>query len=44
MFSGKTEELLRRLRRAHFARQRTMLFKPRVDNRYVRVRVVSHEG
>src|SRR5579883_1523517 len=44
MFSGKTEELLRRLRRAHFARQRTMLFKPRVDNRYDEVKVVSHEG
>jgi thymidine kinase len=44
MFSGKTEELLRRLRRAHFARQRTILFKPRVDNRYDEVKVVSHEG
>ena len=44
MFSGKTEELLRRVKRARLARQRTMLFKPRVDNRYDEVKVVTHEG
>ncbi|HEY8089637.1 MAG TPA: thymidine kinase [Polyangiaceae bacterium] len=44
MFSGKTEELLRRMKRARLARQRTVLFKPRVDNRYDEVKVVSHEG
>jgi thymidine kinase len=44
MFSGKTEELLRRVKRARFARQRVLLFKPRIDNRYDDVKVVSHEG
>jgi len=44
MFSGKTEELLRRIKRALLARQRTQLFKPRVDNRYDAVKVVTHEG
>lgn len=44
MFSGKTEELLRRIRRARFARQSVQLFKPRVDDRYDAVKVVSHEG
>ncbi len=44
MFSGKTEELLRRVKRAHFAKQRVLLFKPRIDNRYDDVKVVSHEG
>ncbi|HEY6460977.1 MAG TPA: thymidine kinase [Polyangiaceae bacterium] len=44
MFSGKTEELLRRLKRARLARQPVALFKPRVDNRYDAVKVVSHEG
>ena len=44
MFSGKTEELLRRVKRAKLARQRVQLFKPRVDNRYDAVKVVSHEG
>src|ERR1700733_661615 len=44
MFSGKTEELLRRMKRARLARQSTVLFKPRVDNRYDEVKVVSHEG
>jgi thymidine kinase len=44
MFSGKTEELLRRMKRARLARQRTLLFKPRVDDRYDAVKVVSHEG
>jgi thymidine kinase len=44
MFSGKTEELLRRIKRARLARQRVQLFKPRVDDRYDAVKVVSHEG
>ena len=44
MFSGKTEELLRRIKRARLARQHVQLFKPRVDDRYDAVKVVSHEG
>jgi thymidine kinase len=44
MFSGKTEELLRRIQRARLARQRVLLFKPRIDDRYDAVKVVSHEG
>src|SRR4051812_17666950 len=44
MFSGKTEELLRRLKRARLAKQRVLLFKPRVDDRYDAVKVVTHEG
>jgi thymidine kinase len=42
MFSGKTEELLRRLRRAQIAHQRVELFKPIIDNRYHAHDVVSH--
>lgn len=42
MFSGKTEELIRRLRRAEFARQKVEIFKPGVDTRYAEVEVVSH--
>jgi len=44
MFSGKTEELLRRVKRARLARQPVQLFKPRLDDRYDAVKVVSHEG
>jgi thymidine kinase len=44
MFSGKTEELLRRIKRAKLARLPVQLFKPRVDQRYDAVKVVSHEG
>lgn len=44
MFSGKTEELIRRLKRAQFAKQRVEIFKPAVDTRYDDVDVVSHEG
>lgn len=44
MFSGKTEELIRRLRRAKIARQRVVVFKPRVDNRYDEVQIVSHSA
>ena len=44
MFSGKTEELIRRLRRAQFARQRVQIFKPAIDTRYSEEQVVSHQG
>lgn len=44
MFSGKTEELIRRLKRAEFANQKLLLFKPRIDNRYIEDKVVSHRG
>lgn len=43
MFSGKTEELLRRLKRAKFANQKVEIYKPRVDTRYDNVKVVSHD-
>jgi len=43
MFSGKTEELIRRLRRAQFAGLKVEIFKPSVDNRYSETRVVSHD-
>ncbi|RDC65266.1 Thymidine kinase [Adhaeribacter pallidiroseus] len=44
MFSGKTEELIRRLNRATIARQRVEIFKPVVDTRYHRENVVSHNA
>ena len=44
MFSGKTEELIRRLRRAQFAKQRVEIFKPAIDVRYSEEEVVCHEG
>ncbi len=44
MFSGKTDELIRRLRRARIARQRTQVFKPRMDTRYEDGKVTSHAG
>jgi thymidine kinase len=44
MFSGKTEELLRRLRRAEIAKQRVQVFKPRIDTRYHASDVVSHDA
>lgn len=44
MFSGKTEELIRRMKRALFARQKVEIFKPAVDTRYSEEEVVSHEG
>jgi thymidine kinase len=44
MFSGKSEELIRRVRRALIARQRVLVFKPRLDNRYHESHVVSHDG
>jgi thymidine kinase len=42
MFSGKSEELIRRLRRARIARQRVQVFKPTIDDRYSVDRIVSH--
>lgn len=42
MFSGKTEELIRRLRRAQIARRRVQIFKPKLDDRYAHDAVVSH--
>jgi thymidine kinase len=42
MFSGKTEELIRRLRRAQIAKQRVKIFKPRIDARYSQESIVSH--
>jgi len=42
MFSGKSEELIRRLRRAQIARQRVQIFKPRIDTRYAEDQIVSH--
>ena len=44
MFSGKTEELIRRLKRVEFANQNVLLFKPKIDNRYAETAVVSHKG
>lgn len=42
MFSGKTEELIRRLRRAQIAKQKVKIFKPRIDARYSENSIVSH--
>lgn len=44
MFSGKTEELIRRLKRAKIARQKVEIFKPRIDIRYSEEEVVSHDS
>ncbi len=44
MFSGKTEELIRRLRRAQIANQAVAIFKPSIDTRYHETNVVSHQG
>ncbi|MBE6280459.1 MAG: thymidine kinase [Bacteroides sp.] len=44
MFSGKTEELIRRLKRAKFAHQRVEIFKPAIDTRYSEEEVVSHDS
>src|SRR5438045_6471668 len=44
MFSGKSEELIRRLRRAEIARQRVQIFKPAIDARYSANEIVSHSG
>ena len=42
MFSGKTEELIRRVHRTEFAKQKSQVFKPKIDNRYDEEHVVSH--
>ena len=44
MFSGKTEELIRRLKRAKFARQKVEIFKPTIDNRFDEEKVISHDS
>lgn len=44
MFSGKTEELIRRLKRAKIAKQRVEIFKPAIDKRYDDISVVSHDS
>jgi thymidine kinase len=44
MFSGKSEELIRRVKRARFAKQKFLVFKPTIDNRYSEEDVVSHDG
>lgn len=44
MFSGKTEELIRRMKRAIFARQKVEIFQPAMDTRYSEEDIVSHEG
>ncbi|HCY00920.1 MAG TPA: thymidine kinase [Bacteroidales bacterium] len=44
MFSGKTEELIRRLKRARFAKQRIEIFKPHIDSRYSIEDVISHDS
>jgi thymidine kinase len=44
MFSGKTEELIRRVKRAQIARQKVQIFKPGIDNRYHETEVVSHSS
>jgi thymidine kinase len=44
MFSGKTDELIRRLRRAEIAKQKVQVFKPRLDDRYGEDQVASHAG
>jgi thymidine kinase len=44
MFSGKSEELIRRVRRTQFAKQSIVVFKPQLDNRYAEEAIVSHNG
>jgi len=44
MFSGKTEELIRRIKRARIANQKTLIFKPITDSRYDKEKVVSHDA
>ena len=43
MYSGKSEELIRRLKRASIAKQRVDIFKPQIDVRYVKDHIVSHD-
>ncbi len=42
MFAGKTEELIRRIRRLHYAKKKVLVFKPQIDNRYSEDSIVSH--
>jgi thymidine kinase len=44
MFSGKTEELIRRIKRAEIARQKVQVFKPKLDDRYIAAKLSSHGG
>ena len=44
MFSGKTEELLRRIKRAEIAKQKTIIFKPAIDDRYMAEKACTHDG
>src|SRR5678816_1548307 len=44
MFSGKSEELIRRLRRAQIAKQKVQIFKPAIDNRFSDAEIVSHSA
>ncbi|WP_246944491.1 thymidine kinase [Bacillus pinisoli] len=44
MFSGKSEELIRRVKRTQYAKQQVLVFKPAIDNRYSEENVVSHNG
>jgi thymidine kinase len=44
MFAGKSEELIRRIKRAEIAKQKVVVFKPSIDNRYSTTEVVSHSG
>lgn len=44
MFSGKTEELIKRIRRAKFAKQKVIIFKPSIDTRYNKNQIVSHDS
>jgi thymidine kinase len=44
MFSGKTEELIRRLKRSELAKQKIEIFKPDIDKRYHDIKIVSHQG
>jgi thymidine kinase len=44
MYAGKTEELLRRVRRIHYAKKTVLIFKPNIDNRYSNNEVVSHDN
>lgn len=44
MFSGKTEELIRRMKRAQFAKMKVEIFKPTIDTRYHEIKVVSHDS
>lgn len=44
MFAGKTEEIIRRIKRLEYAKQNVLVFKPRIDNRYSESKIVSHDN